>query len=288
MNTFKISLLSLSVLLLSARPGAAAGVEAKAINLGKPVSESLRPDGYYWAFDDGILGEGQPAEVEDLSGNGFVGRITKASASTQITYAEGKFGTAIYAQGLGSMVEWTEKSVLNAASDPSKLLMKDQPFTGGVWFKMDDRRPGMHVPIRQTEAGSGWRICVAKEAGKGASIETDLDLSSQSQGDSWFLLFQIGDSRSRGKSAAATAAFADGKWHHIGFSVNSEKGAGKTPATREFAVTYWLDGEIFDTVNFQADVPDPEPGSLSLRAGFRVWGVLDDAFVTTGIHTFKK
>lgn len=288
MNTFKITLLSLSVLLLCARPGFSAGVEGKVINLGKPVGESLKPDGFYWAFDDGILGEGQPAEVDDLSGNGFVGLIVKSPGKPPITYAGGKFGTGIYAQGLGAMVEWTEKSPVNAAPEPARLMMKDQPFTGGVWFKMDDRRAGLHALIRQTEGGVGWRFCAVKETEKGVSPDLDKDLSTQSQGDTWKLDFEIGDSRIRGMSAASTAAFADGKWHHLGFSVSSEKAEGKTPAGREFTVTYWLDGEVFDTVNFLADLPDPEPGTLSLRAGFRVWGVMDDAFVTTGIHTFKK
>lgn len=288
MNYPKIIFVNISAAFLCASLGLAAEAESKAIDLKKPVGESLKPDGFYWTFDEGILGEGQPSEMDDVSGNGFVGRIVKVAGKPQITYAEGKFGTGIYAQGLGGMVEWTEKSLVNAASEPGRLTMKDQPFTGGVWFKMDDRRPGMHALIRQTEGGVGWRLCVVKETEKGVSPDRDEDISMQSPGDTWLLDFEVGDSRVKGKTLAATPVFADGKWHHVGFSVSSEKSEGKTPAAKDFTVTYWLDGEVFDTVSFQANAPDPEPGTLSLRAGFRVWGVMDDAFVTTGIHTFKK
>lgn len=283
-----VAVVAMGVVFFLASLGLAADVASKAIDLKKPVGESLKPDGFYWAFDDGLLGESQPSEVDDLSGNGFVGRIVNVPAKPPITYADGKFGTGIYAQGLGAMVEWTEKSPVNAATEPDRLTMKDKPFTGGVWFKMDDRRPGLHALIRQTEAGVGWRFCVVKETEKGVPPDLDKDLSTQSQGDTWKLDFEIGDSRIRGMSAASTAAFADGKWHHVGYSVSSEKSDEKTAGAGAFTVTYWLDGEVFDTVHFQAVTPDPEPGSLSLRAGFRVWGVLDDAFVTTGIHTFKK
>jgi hypothetical protein len=288
MNCLKIIFTNISAVFLCASLGLAADGGSKAIDLKKPAGESLKPDGFYWTFDEGILGEGQPSQVDDLSGNGFNGRIVKAPGKAQITYAEGKFGTGIYAQGLGGMVEWTEKSPLNEASDPSKLTMKDLPFTCGVWFKMDDRRPGMHVLIRQSEGGGGWRFCIVKEISKRAAADRDEDLSKQSPGDTWQLDFELGDSRVKGKSFAATPAFADGKWHHVGFSVSSEKAAGKPPTTKDFTVTYWLDGEVFDTATFQANAPDPEPGTLSLRAGFRVWGVMDDAFVTSGIHTFKK
>ena len=268
--------------------GSAAAAEGRVIDLRKPVGESLKPDGFYWAFDEGLLGEGQPSEVDDLSGNGFVGRIVKSPGKPPITYAEGKFGTGIYAQGLGDVVEWTEKSPVNAATEPARLTMKDQSFTGGFWLKMDDRRAGLQAPIRQSEGPAGWRFCLLKEIDKGVTPDADKDLSTQSPGDTWFLYLEIGDSRQRGLSTIPTAAFADGKWHHLGFSVGSEKAGEAASDTREFSVTYWLDGEVFETVRFQAVLTDPEPETRSLRAGFRVWGVLDDAFVTTGVHSFKN
>ena len=278
----------ITIAVFCASLGLAADVASKVIDLNKPVIESLKPDGFYWAFDDGIHGEGQPIEVDDLSGNNFVGRIIKVPGKADITYADARFGTGIYAQGLGGMVEWTEKSLHNAASETSKLIMKGQPFTGGVWFKMDDRRPGIHALVRQTEGGSGWRICVVKEIESGASPDLDKNLGEQTEGDAWQLSLEIGDSRFRAKSPASTAAFADGKWHHVGFSLSPGDAVPASAGTRDYTVTYWLDGEIFDTVIFQAEVRDPDPESLSLRAGFRVWGLLDDAFVTTGIHTFAK
>ena len=105
MKLSKIIYSNISAAFLCASLGLAADVASKAIDLKKPVGESLKPDGFYWAFDDGLLGESQPSEVDDLSGNGFVGRIVNVPAKPPITYADGKFGTGIYAQGLGAMVE---------------------------------------------------------------------------------------------------------------------------------------------------------------------------------------
>lgn len=269
MNKLTLPLLGLTLLTIAS--ASAADGSGKVIDLKKPVGESLKPDGFYWNFDGGLVGESEPPTVEDLSGNGFDGQISRGSASMTPTYVDGVFGTGIYVQG-APQVRWREGDKLDAASDPSRLTMKGKSFTGGIWFKMDDRKPQAHVLIRRDENNIGWRLVVMRDAAE----ETDSD------GSAWFLNLQLGDSRERGKSQALTSAFTDGKWHHIGFSVSPD------PGGEEFTTVYWLDGEIFDTVTFMATVPDPKPGTQFLSIGNVVWGLLDDAFVTTGIHTFKK
>jgi len=259
------------ILLATFTAARAADESSKVIDLKKPVSASLTPDGFYWNFDDGIIGESDPRTVLDLSGNGFEGQISRGLAQMTPTYAEGVFGTAIYVQGY-PIVQWAKKHKLNAAPDPTKLVMKGQPFTGGVWFKMDDRKPVAHVLIRRDENNIGWRLMVLRDTAE----------DKESEGAAWYLNLGLGDSRDRSKSQAFTPAFADGQWHHIGFSVSPGPGEG------EFTTVYWLDGEIFDTVSFAATIPEFDPETQFLLVGNGVWGLLDDAFVTTGVHTFKK
>jgi len=259
------------ILLATFSAARAADESSKVIDLKKPVSASLTPNGFYWSFDDGIIGESEPKTVQDLSGNSFEGQIASAGAAMTPTYADGVFGSAIYVQGF-PQVAWNKNHKLDAASDPSKLIMKGQPFTGGIWFKMDDLKPLAHTLIRRDENTIGWRLLVLKDGE--ADKETD--------GASWYLDLSYGDARSRGKSLASTPAFADKKWHHVGFSVTPGPGEG------EFTAVYWIDGEVFDTVLFKAKVPDPDPEKRFLSVGTGAWGVLDDAFVTTGVHTFKK
>jgi hypothetical protein len=267
--------------------------ESNAIGLGKPVAASLRPDIFYWPFDDGIVGESEPSTVADLSGNGFDGRIINGRKDgNKLIYGEGKFGTGVYAQGFDSNVSWKETSRFNAASDPSKLILKNQPFTGGVWFKMDDLRPAGHAPIRVMGALNGkpvslWRLGVTQARLSKGQPSDDQDLPAQPEGSSWNLSFEVGGAI-KGKSTAATEVFADRKWHHIGFSVSLAQDQSSAGAEREFTVIYWLDGEMFETVTFAAAPPEFEPGSLSLVMGWRVWGMMDDAFLTSGVFGFKK
>lgn len=264
-----LSLLGMSLLLIAS--ASAADSTGKVIDLKKPVSESLMPDGFYWSFDDGLIGESEPQTVLDLSENGFDGQISRGTGAATPTYAEGVFGTAIYVQGF-SLVQWGKKHKLNAAPDPAKLIMKGQPFTGGIWFKMDDKKPAAHTLIRRDENVIGWRLMVMRDPAE----------DKESDGAAWYLNLGYGDSRDRSRSRDFTQAFADGQWHHIGFSVSPGPGEG------EFTTVYWLDGEIFDTVSFAATIPEVDPETQFLTVGTGVWGLLDDAFVTTGVHTFKK
>lgn len=267
----KRNLLILALALAAGPRVAPAQQTGKVIDLNKPVNASVQPDGFYWPFDDGLVGESEPLLIQDMSGNGFNGRISKGAASVTPTYAEGVFGTGIYTQGF-SDITWRGGHKQDETSDSAKLLMRGQAFTGGVWFKMDDRKPNAHILIRCDDNAIGWRLAVVKE-GKD---------DQESEGGSWLLNFQYGDSRDRGQSRASTSAFADEEWHHVGFSVSPEADG------RTFAVVYWVDGEILDTVSFLATIPEPDPDRRFLSVGTGVWGLLDDAFVTTGVCDFKK
>lgn len=264
-------ILTAALCLLLPALGFAAEGDDKVIDLGKPVGENLRPDGFYWAFDDGLLGQTEPAITPDLSGNGFEGRISGDTKTAVPTYAEGKFGTAIYVQGF-PQIRWTAKNALNSVAENAKLLAKNQPFTSGIWFKMDDRKPAGHLLIRLNPPKSGWRLGIYRETGE----------TADSEATSWRLSVDFGESGGRLKSQASTSAFVDGQWHHVGFSF--EPGMEGGPVT----VVYWLDGELFDTVTASAVAEDGEPIDRFLSVGNGVWGLLDDAFVTSGIHTFKK
>lgn len=241
------------------------------INLNKPVSESLKPDGFYWSFDDGLIGESEPKVIGDLSGNGFDGQIARGAAPAMPTYAEGVFGTGIFVEGFAD-VSWRKGSQYDNAQDPDRLTMKGQPFTGGVWYRMDSLKPVNHVLIRRDDNSIGWRLLLMKAD----DTEHDVD------GTAWFLNLEYGDSRVRSRSQGQTSVFTDKKWHHIGFSVTPEGEEGR------FTVEYWLDGQHFDTITFLAKIPNPNPEKRFLSVGTGTWGSLDDAFVTTGAHTFKK
>jgi len=79
MNKLVRPLLTLTLLAMASV--SAADVAGKVIDLKKPVSASLKPDGFYWSFDDGLIGESEPKTVEDLSGSGFDGQISRDSAA---------------------------------------------------------------------------------------------------------------------------------------------------------------------------------------------------------------
>ena len=249
----------------------AADVAGKVIDLKKPVGASLKPDRFYWSFDDGIIGESEPTTVVDQSENGFDGQIARDRAPVAPIYVDGVFGAGIYMQG-NPQVSWRPGQKQDIASAPSKLLMKGLPFTAGIWFKMDDLKTNGHVLIYRDDILIGWQLVVQRDAAE----DVDAD------GTSWFFDLGLGDSREKSKSQAFTSVFADRQWHHIGFSVSPD------PDGENFTVVYWLDREIFDTVSFKATIPDPDPEKQFLCVGNGVWGMLDDVFITTGIHTFKK
>lgn len=259
----------------------AAGAEQPAvIDLKKPVLESLRPDGFYWAFDDGIVGTSDPKIIEDLSGNGITGLLGGSREVPTPTYADGKFGSAIFLQGVGSIVRWVEG---NRTGSPMGLLTsgeKGKAFTAGIWYKMEDTKPVGHILMcRDGGARIGWRIALVKTDSK----------DKETPGSSWKLRMEFGDYKGNPGTRAATDAFADGGWHHVGVSVAPDGSAAKSAdGLTDFTAVYWLDGQLFDTVAFTTKEVDVEQGSHSIVVGSAAMGIADDAFITSGVHSFKK
>ena len=260
--------------------GPVAAAEPAAIDLNKPAGESLRPDGFYWTFDDGIVGTSDPKAVEDLSGNGITGLAGASKEVPMPTYADGKFGTAIYLQGVGSIVRWVDK---NKTDSPMGFLTTDgkgKPFTAGFWFKMEDTKPVAHILLRRDGgARKGWRIALVRADSK----------DNETEGNSWKLRMEYGDFKGDPGSKAVTEAFADGSWHHIGVSVAPDESAEKAgDELSNMTAVYWLDGQLFDTVHFRTKEVVIEQGSHSIVVGDASNGITDDAFITSGVHTFKK
>ncbi len=257
--------------------------DGKVIDLGKPVGESLRPDGFYWAFDEGIQGESQPSTVDDLSGNGFDGTLQTYGKDPKPTYAAGRFGTAIHFEGHGTAI-WSERR--GVTLDAPKLGFKDMAFTGGVWFKMEDLKLRSHVLLQKDDYGKGWRLILYKMDNP---VSANQDEGNSVDGTQWSLSFQPGravsgsdQSKPKNPMTLPTGIFADRQWHHLGFSV------APGPEPMESTVTYWLDGELFETIVSKSQWEEPDPEWRFLKAGKIAAGLLDDAFVTSGIHTFKK
>jgi hypothetical protein len=256
------------------------------INLSKPVSQSLNPDTLYWPCDDGTPGTSFPEEVLDLSGNGFDGKLLPGNLHPQPIYAEGKFGTAIQFHGdtppvVGDdgketprnpnpSIRWRLRDTPGMA-ESNLLDMAGKSFTAGLWIKVEKFNSGTtqtimlmnrgYVPERQ------WAFMLIKD---------DMD--------AWTLRVQ------GMKNSIKTDALNDAGWHHLAFSLDSESEGTST-------VTYWLDGEVLgEPVSALSVIKEPESDAERvLRVGERnvgdyssgFAGLIDEVFVTTGVHIFQ-
>lgn len=253
-----------------------------AISLSKPVSESLKPDVLYWSFDDGTPDTSHPELIEDHSDHGHVGQLVAGSLKPEPVYVEGKFGTALYFHGRspfvtapngkevpseGPSVVWSH-SKTPAMWEETKLDMNGQSFTAGAWIKLNSIREGGRQTIYLMDRGMGpsqWSFELRK-----------------AEDDQWIF-------RALNVSSAQTTALNDEGWHHVAFSVES----GPDSST----VTFWLDGqELGLPVEARSRIAAPEqPRERTFRVGERnvafhstgFDGVLDDVFVTSGVHTFQ-
>lgn len=283
--TLNVSLTTIAGMLFLWVSACPAG-DGKVIDLGKPVGESLRPDGLYWAFDEGVEGESQPPTVEDLSGNGFDGSLQTYGKDPKPTYAAGRFGTAIHFEGHGAAL-WSERR--GVTLDAPKLGSKDMAFTGGVWFKMEDLKLRSHILLQKDDYGKGWRLILYKMDITAPRGDEAAGLLAGADGTQWSISFQPGravsgsdQSKAKNPMTLPTGIFADRQWHHLGFSV------APGPEPMESTVTYWLDGELFETIVSKSQWEEPNPEWRFFIAGKISSGWMDDAFVTSGIHTFKK
>ncbi len=261
-------------------------LHADIINLSKPVSESIKPDGIYWNFDGADIGQSSPEIVQDHSGNGYDGRLTAGGSHISLpSYIKGRFGTALHVDCTipvgkdGEAVESTRvpKSSVRwrlrdtpGAWENTKLDMDGKSFTGGVWIKFDEVDPAPSQTIVLFQRGrkdSVWYFRLQKK-----------------KGSDWSLHFR------QARSTADTSIFSDHDWHHVAFSYDVQPD-GST-------VTFWLDGvEFGKPVHIKDDprIPTPDDTDRGFRLGEQhigsfstgFTGALDDAFVTSGVHTFK-
>ena len=265
---------------------AGAPPDSKVIDLSKPVGESLKPDVLYWAFDDGSIGFFMPDPVEDLSGNGFSGKLMQGAANPIPIYTEGKFGTAILLQGttpnsetpegklqtfLNPRVSWVVTSK-EKVSDPTLLHMKDTSFTAGSWVRIDEVNEGkkQRIPVFYLGHVTGWSFELSKEAN-----------------GVWSLKF--GGGGDKAKLPVEGADLGDKQWHHVAFAY-SLRGENAS-------VVFYVEGSpLGDALELKGKVGQEEGiFSFFTMGEFNVGnfsdglvGAFDDAFVTTGAHTFKK
>ncbi len=264
----------------------AAVADGKVIDLSKPVGESIKPDVLYWAFDDGSVGFMMPDPVEDLSGNGFSGKLMEGAKNPTPIYTEGKFGTAILLQGNTPSSETPEgklqtflnprvSCVANAkkeVSDPSLLHMKATNFTAGAWVRIDEVNDGkmQRIPVFYLGHLTGWKFEIFKEVN-----------------GSWLLRFSGGGGSA--KIPVEAVDLGDKHWHHVAFAYSLRGEDGE--------VVFYVDGSpLGDPLELKGRIGQEEGISSFFTMGeFNVGnfsdglvGAFDDAFVTTGAHTFKK
>jgi len=254
------------------------------IDLGKPVSASLPPDGVYWAFDDGTLEDSMPDPVVDGSGNAFSGLLLAGEKRPQPTYGKGRFGTAIHFQGNtppetlddGKMktfrnprVSW-KFSDRPVAPDPSRLDMAETSFTAGGWIKLDEINGGNLQMLTLFHRGhtGGWMLRLIKDAR-----------------DQWGVVF-MGGGRAESEKVFV---FNDLQWHHIGVVYDVQPDGNH--------LQFWLDGSpLGEPIPMEGSIAKTTPtdqiftvGESNIGhfgAGFV--GAVDDIFVTKGVHKFRE
>lgn len=255
-----------------------------AIDLSQPISKSLKPDILYWSFDGGTVGYSDPMEVEDSSGNGFTGKLKPGKIHPEPVYAAGKFGTALRFHGLTPPVEGEDGKQRTANPSPSvfwrvrdtpdvpdlqKFELAGKSFTAGLWIKLEKINEGESQSVFLMNWGtfpaSLWSFILVKD-----------------QRDEWIM-------RMLRTKSVGTDVLSDGAWHHVAFSLEAKDG--------EISVTYWLDGEILgepvtspSVIAESQSVADQifqvgERNVANFSTGFA--GLLDDVFVTSGVHTFQ-
>ena len=251
------------------------------IDFSQPVSASLRPDGVYWSFDQGVVGGSEPDAVEDDSGNGFIGQLLAGAVHPKPVYAKGKFGTGLGFSGVtpatvgidglvrqiqpNPRVTW-RMSKMSGIGDETKLDMAGVSFTAGLWIKIDEFKTGEAQTIFLMHRGAGpsqWAFMLIKDKAEAWKLNALGTLSTDK-----------------------TEIFNDSAWHHVAFVLEQKDGEG--------TVSFWVDGEFFGSPVAKKDlIPLPERNNERIftvgernAANFST-GFVDDAFVTSGAHSFK-
>jgi len=244
------------------------GAHATSISLDQPVSASLQPDILYWNFDDGVIGTSWPDPVPDRSptkANGIL--IPKGMTPT---YTPGRFGTGLLTTlepGHAAYIRWQSVG-FPAATFRDTLGLEKPGFTLGGWVKVNYTPESKAASITvlqgmQTNIGVIWTFNLVKNAQ-----------------EAWTLLFVYNGVRY--DLGVPMDSFMQGEWHHVAVSVG--KGEDGTPT-----VTFWNDGYAMGDPkpldpNAVSKFKDEERLILTGASGLE--GVVDDLFITRGVHTF--
>lgn len=265
--------------------GAGGANSTAAIDLSKPVAESLKPDVLYWSFDGGTIDDWMPDPVADLSGNGFGGKLLAGKSHPKPTYVQGKFGTGIRLEGntprtqnddgsyrthQNPRVSWSDLD-RPPAPDPGRLDLTKKSFTAGAWIKFEKiETEENQIYIFHNGTPAGWGFFLA-----------------QKPNGHWSFNVYGGGAKASVKDDLAH--FEDLQWHHVAFSY----AADADPKT----ITFYRDGDpVGHAVPIEAKIAPTEDKRHIFTLGERnvgifspgLVGAFDDVFVTTGVHSFIK
>ena len=239
---------------------ACASLAAAEIDLSKPVSQTVAPDILYWPFDGGEIGLSRPNPAPDNSGNQLHGEMMGEGTTLRPDYVPGRFGTAISVEGTPRQSPAVKAPPANPG-EKSPLDLHDQSFTAGAWVRL--REPGLerhHLAVMELP---NWNFFAQMRDGIG-----------------WY----VGLASKHRATATEKVHLEDEEWHHLAFSVEV--------AAEGTIVTFWLDGNVLGQPQFLAGPIPPfgKPTNFGLRLGrSNLEGslVIDDAFITSGVHTFR-
>ena len=265
-------------------PATTGSVVGTQIDLSKPVVQSLKPDVLCWSFDGGTIDDWMPDPVEDLSGNSFEGKLLAGESHPKPTYVQGKFGTGIRLEGntpqtqnedgsnrthQNPRVSWSDLD-RPPAPDPGRLDLTNTNFTAGVWVKFDKvEADDSQIYIFHCGTPAGWAFFLSRNAN-----------------GLWTFNFYGGGAKTAVKDADAN--FEDMQWHHVAFSHASD---GDTKTIR-----FYRDGiAVGAPMPLGTKVAPTEDERHIFTLGERnvgrfstgLVGAFDDAFVTTGVCSFK-
>lgn len=269
---------------------------AAVIDLTKAVGESITPDGIYWTFDEGTIGTSTTPATDHSSINGTPGNLQGTlngpkSGNPPPVYAEGKFGNGVHITGtsrdnLDQNVIWDGRT---NNLDASQIDMAGKDFTVGIWLKLNSFNAGSIQDVYLMERG------IPVFPGASGTQRNFLSLRlTKGTSDNWVMILLVGDGVHSTVSIESGISFRnpnDLEWHHYAFTLQPIED-GKS------LVQFYLDGETFGdekTINIQpAPILNTEPGQKELRVGERNGssyysafdGVVDDFFMTSGVHTF--
>ncbi len=250
------------------------------ISLSKPISENIKPDGVYWNFDEGKLGETDPNPVVDGSGNDFPGYLLPGTNGEWPVYVEGKFGTAIHLKGehptdQDPRVSWN--ALESPGQDETRLDLTGKDFTVGAWIKFSNIQPGVEQNFVICERGfssgtnSYWSLVVIKSAQ-----------------DKWYLRITLPGVYQH--SEGTQIYFSDEEWHHVAMSLHVTEHASE--------ISFWFDGQLIqDRRPLDSAIPPMETDGKNriFTVGERnphfhisnADAMVDDVFVTSGIYSFE-